>query len=633
MSVRTISVKVNSHRVTVSNDVAGAVGGYRPSKLVFEFNASWAGMAISVFMTDARGRQPIVKLLTAEDINEDGLYEYEIPSEPLTYSGHITMTIRGVITEEDETERILTTHEIKLRVLPNNYSADAVEAALPATSLSDQLQTSVESSRNAIMSHVTGTGNKHDASAIGYQGLMDRVGTVREALDTLAEALNVPSERPIKMKKVLIYYGYPIAIHGAWSVNSAVAAYQGYDLVVFGDLYNDPEHDSYEDTCAIMTELKRVKPHIQLVGYVPVGNNATLSLSEEEIIQRIDWWSTMGADGVFLDEFGYDYLVTRERQNFCVSYAHSKSMFVFVNSWNDNYVFSNTLNEVPWISGFEPNPDGLPCLLNERDYSLYENLFWSAENVAGTLTGETIGATIWNIHRPYNYRYAAQAEYDGRSFAQQYGTQIICLDGFHSDLDEATRKAMQTISIFTCKILNINGVGFGDQFWGSGGQIVDWDLPNYDLDERNLHEIAVTNQSIGEDTIPMTYTAYVNGVEYAATFDVDSIADTEYTPAKRFVKVDGVSVVDAWDTLFAVRHKVDGFEAELASVVAEIQAIVDGVEDDITALGNLAQLQADLATLKTTLETTNTTVTEDVEDAIASLALVVSGFQYSLREW
>ena len=91
--------------------------------------------------------------------------------------------------------------------------------------------------------------------------------------------------------------------------------------------------------------------------------------------------------------------------------------------------------------------------------------------------------------------------------------------------------------------------------------------------------------------------------------------------------------MDAWDTLFAVRHKVDGFEAELASVVAEIQAIVDGVEDDITALGNLAQLQSDLAALKTTLETTNSTVTEDVEDAIASLALVVSGFQYSLREW
>ena len=187
MSIRTIRVKVTSHRVALSSDVAGAVGGYKPSKLIFEFDDSWSDMIISVFMTDARGRQPIVKLFTPEDINAEGYYEYLIPKEPLIHAGQMTMTIRGVVAQGELTERILTTQEIKLRVLPNNYSADAVEAALPAQTLIDQLQGADEYNNSKLANHVSGESDKHSAEHILYQGNLHGVTNTKEALDKLAQ--------------------------------------------------------------------------------------------------------------------------------------------------------------------------------------------------------------------------------------------------------------------------------------------------------------------------------------------------------------------------------------------------------------------------------------------------------------
>ena len=58
------------------------------------------------------------------------------------------------------------------------------------------------------------------------------------------------------LEKVLLYYGYPIAIGGAWSVENAVNIYRGYDVVVLGDTYQDPEHSVYADTVAIIKKLE-----------------------------------------------------------------------------------------------------------------------------------------------------------------------------------------------------------------------------------------------------------------------------------------------------------------------------------------------------------------------------------------
>lgn len=58
------------------------------------------------------------------------------------------------------------------------------------------------------------------------------------------------------MKKVCLYYGYPIAINEAWNVSKAVDIYKNYDIIVFGDKYNAPNQEVYSSAVQIIKILK-----------------------------------------------------------------------------------------------------------------------------------------------------------------------------------------------------------------------------------------------------------------------------------------------------------------------------------------------------------------------------------------
>ena len=66
------------------------------------------------------------------------------------------------------------------------------------------------------------------------------------------------------------------------------------------------------------------RPHV--FGYVDLGRTNWLSIPD--LIDRIERWGAMGADGIVLDEAGYDFGVTRERQNAAVSAAHARGLRV-----------------------------------------------------------------------------------------------------------------------------------------------------------------------------------------------------------------------------------------------------------------------------------------------------------------
>ena len=196
--------------------------------------------------------------------------------------------------------------------------------------------------------------------------------------DEIETTINDLNGKPIE--KVLLYYGYPIAINNVWNVEDAVSIYQTYDIVIFGDTYQNPTHSEYESTVAIIQKLAEVAPEVRVVGYVPIGLHPdwiNSNLPMEELKNRVNQWNAIGVHGIFLDEFGYDYYVTRERQNEIVGYCHDLGKFVFANSWSIDYCFSKEPMEMDWMEGFSPNPNGISPLLNENDYYLYENLFYS----------------------------------------------------------------------------------------------------------------------------------------------------------------------------------------------------------------------------------------------------------------
>ena len=137
-------------------------------------------------------------------------------------------------------------------------------------------------------------------------------------------------------KKLAIYYGWPIAVNGTWSVAAAIQEFNAYDTVVFGSGLEESTHPEYQSTKDIINGSTA-----NIYGYV----DATLSLS---VIQdKVDKWSIMGGTtkkivGIFCDQFGYDYGLTRTQQNSIVDYIHGKSLNVFANAWNPDDVFKKS---------------------------------------------------------------------------------------------------------------------------------------------------------------------------------------------------------------------------------------------------------------------------------------------------
>ncbi|MCK4660254.1 MAG: hypothetical protein KAV82_12095, partial [Phycisphaerae bacterium] len=165
-------------------------------------------------------------------------------------------------------------------------------------------------------------------------------------------------------KDLLIYYSWPTSINGAYSVAGAVNEFKQYDYVMLGDGLQDPGHGDHLNTIDIISQLHSVGNTL-VFGYIAIGVSSQ-NLSMAEIQSRIDAWNAMGIDGIHLDEFGYDFLTSRDRQNAAVDYAHSLGLPVIANGFVPEDVFDSQVDPTY-------NPTGEPTSLNSSDFYLYES--------------------------------------------------------------------------------------------------------------------------------------------------------------------------------------------------------------------------------------------------------------------
>jgi hypothetical protein len=140
-----------------------------------------------------------------------------------------------------------------------------------------------------------------------------------------------------------IYYGYPSLINGVdGDMDRAVDAFSPYDIIVFGDglEFNDqrsgrlpvgPGSDEHQRAARILTRLRESPRSPELYGYVALGQMQHLVGSE--IDERVALWSAMGVTGIFFDEAGRDYGVTRQRLATAVGSAHERGLNVCVNAF------------------------------------------------------------------------------------------------------------------------------------------------------------------------------------------------------------------------------------------------------------------------------------------------------------
>jgi hypothetical protein len=197
-----------------------------------------------------------------------------------------------------------------------------------------------------------------------------------------------------------VFYGWPSLVEGsAGSTDSASRVFARYRAVVLGDGLQDPSHPDHDKTAAIVASLAAGGAGTQVFGYVTLGVT-TASLPMVEVRRRVDAWKAVGAAGIFLDEAGYDYGVSRARQNDAVRHVHAAGLGAFVNAWNPDDVFGTAADPAY-------NPTGAAPLLDARDVYLLESYQIGMSAYESAATWVSRSALAASYRRQYGVRVAA----------------------------------------------------------------------------------------------------------------------------------------------------------------------------------------------------------------------------------
>jgi hypothetical protein len=167
------------------------------------------------------------------------------------------------------------------------------------------------------------------------------------------------------LRELLIFYSPPNIINLKYDNNYAAGILSRYDDVVLGAGLQDPGNAYYASTTAIMSAVATLSPDTVIWGYIDCGVT-TGNYSLGTLQTQIDQWIAIGAAGIFCDTIGYDFHVSRARQNAIISYIHTKGVGAILNAFNADDVLASTVNATY-------NPGGTPTVANSTDVLLLES--------------------------------------------------------------------------------------------------------------------------------------------------------------------------------------------------------------------------------------------------------------------
>ncbi len=135
--------------------------------------------------------------------------------------------------------------------------------------------------------------------------------------------------------------------------------------MILGDGLHDPRHPNHQATA----ELIRACQGVEFFGYLDLGvhspHHQVQNLEIEQVERRAEAWKALAVRGLLLDDYGYDFAVTRERQSAAVNRLHLLDLKAIANSWDPR----QALDAEPGPA----NPKGLPTPLRKGDFYLYES--------------------------------------------------------------------------------------------------------------------------------------------------------------------------------------------------------------------------------------------------------------------
>ncbi|MDX6707342.1 MAG: hypothetical protein QOI48_3188 [Solirubrobacteraceae bacterium] len=148
--------------------------------------------------------------------------------------------------------------------------------------------------------------------------------------------------------KLLVYYGWPSLINNAkGDLDAAARAFAYYEYVILGAGLEVIEHDDHANTVKVIERIAYLAGDAtKMFGYIPLGKKVNYSL--DEFGRRAGLWKGMKVHGIFIDEFGYDFMpdadrkTMRTRQNGAVDMVHELKLPVIANGWEPDDLFNST---------------------------------------------------------------------------------------------------------------------------------------------------------------------------------------------------------------------------------------------------------------------------------------------------
>lgn len=396
----------------------------------------------------------------------------------------------------------------------------ATDALLNLESITTSAKTAINDVNEAKTNTVVATQAANSASASAIEAIQQM-----KSID--------PNKKGIE--NACLYYGYPIGFNGLYDRNKVSTAFSKYDVLVLGDTYQKPTQEVYADTVEIIRLTKIKNPTIQIFGYVPIGADSSIvdsNLPMSELKLRTDQWSAIGATGIFLDEYGYDYYVTRERQNEIVNYIHDKKMNVIANSWQIDYVFSSNSMYLSWIN-FEGNANALPPVVNDKDYVLFENAWYYERNGSQAASFKDQYDTETRMYQAYYYYENIQA--NGKSYFDTYRTKTFALDAIKNNLPLATAEKLAQTGKLASIIAKIDAYCASSDSWGASGTYREYNLNNFEvLFEKSKSPLSISKKGTSYFNV---FTRRINGTDYRLEWTQATSNPHVYTTGTRKVSV------------------------------------------------------------------------------------------------
>lgn len=370
-------------------------------------------------------------------------------------------------------------------------------------------------------------------------------------------------------KKALCWYGYPSDIQNLYEPDLCAAEYSKYDLVIFGDEYEDPKHEDYANFQKI---LGLMKSSVKTAGYVPIGcigsttdeeSRSNFTIAELKVF--IDQWKTLGVKGIFLDEFGYDYKVTRERQNELVDYCHNNNLFVVANAWFIEDVFDsdNTRTGGEEYPDFLGNPNGLDAHLNENDIYFFENLF-----------SEATSKKKFTIST--SYRVQQVTEYYSKYWSI-FKTQTMSGDNIPENADAATKAELKTLIEMGAAIMGMHYCLISGYSWNAEGNNTTYDLNVPFIGQHAADTTTIHVDSEDLESRPIGWYVTSKGNKYTLNYKVDDEDDTVYKNTKQYIDCDGYKVSDYNFSDIELDNRVTTNTTNVATNAANITQLQNSV--------------------------------------------------------